>query len=84
MIRIVTDNRDFRLDESEKKSPRDSNKLLIYQAISAISKGVKNIYHENCYIKPCKSFTFNLLKGKSVTWDYKNTFIVTIKMSYTY
>ena len=28
------------------------------------------IYHKNGYIKPCKSFTFKLTNGKSVTWNY--------------
>ena len=27
------------------------------------------IYHKNGYIKPCKSFTFKLTNGKSVTWN---------------
>ena len=32
------------------------------------------IYHKNGYIKPCKSFTFNLTNGKSVTWNYNKFF----------
>ena len=27
------------------------------------------IYHKNGNIKPCKSFTFKLTNGKSVTWN---------------
>ena len=33
-----------------------------------------SIYHKNGYIKPCKSFTFKLTNGKSVTWNYNNFF----------
>ena len=32
------------------------------------------IYHKNGYIKPCKSFTFKLTNGKSVTWNYNKFF----------
>ena len=32
------------------------------------------IYHKNGYIKPCKSFTFKLTNGKSVTWNYNKCF----------
>ena len=32
------------------------------------------IYHKNGYIKPCKSFTFKITNGKSVTWNYNNFF----------
>ena len=32
------------------------------------------IYHKNGYIKPCKSFNFNLTNGKSVTWNYNKFF----------
>ena len=32
------------------------------------------IYHKNGYIKPCKSFTFKLTNGKSVTWNYNKLF----------
>ena len=30
------------------------------------------IYHKN--VKPCKSFTFKLTNGKSVTWNYNKLF----------
>ena len=33
-----------------------------------------SIYHKNGYIKPCKSFTFKLTNGKSVTWNYNKFF----------
>ena len=33
------------------------------------------IYHKNGYIKPCKSFTFKLTNGKSVTWNYNKFFV---------
>ena len=32
------------------------------------------IYHKNSYIKPCKSFTYKLTNGKSVTWNYNKFF----------
>ena len=32
------------------------------------------IYHKNGYIKLCKSFTFKLTNGKSVTWSYNKFF----------
>ena len=32
------------------------------------------IYHKYGYIKPCKSFTFKLTNGKSVTWKYNKFF----------
>ena len=32
------------------------------------------IYHKNGYVKPCKSFTFKLTNGKSVTWNYNKFF----------
>ena len=31
-------------------------------------------YHKNGYIKPCKSFTFKLINGKSLTWNYNKLF----------
>ena len=32
------------------------------------------IYHKYGYIKPCKSFTFKLTNGKSITWNYHKFF----------
>ena len=32
------------------------------------------IYHKDGYVKPCKSFTFKLKNGKSVTWNYNKFF----------
>ena len=29
---------------------------------------------KNGYVKPCKSFTFKLTNGKSVTWNYNKYF----------
>ena len=41
---------------------------------NVLSKCTDCIYHKNYYIKPCKSFTFKLANGKSVTSNYNKFF----------
>ena len=42
------------------------------------------VYHKVGYIIPCSSFSFKLTNGKTITWTYKNYFIVTIKMLFIF
>ena len=68
-IRIVTDNRDYRLEELRQNLLKRNHpeKIINYSF-------TKSFYHKNGYIKPCKSFTFKLTNGKSVTWNYNKFF----------